>query len=198
MVEWGSVQMFLKWHWPWVLVLTQLSLLLFWSQSPHTVPQHCFSSLLVCPLFVFSTSIPSRGVHHVLLLTLCLCCSLWLWLWLHNSCSSQDRGRFVWTVWLHLKGSAGNCSQVSHWAVHLWGISSLCFDSSRLRMVLGSKKKMIVPVICLWGCSPFLVTILAFKSVVNGNIAPCLLPSFLVVLMISRSYFCSHPVRDAV
>ena len=143
MVESGFFQTFLKWHWPWVLVLTQLSLLLFWSWSPLAFPQHCFSQSwsvlrvsfvpVQCLQSKFgglnkSFSWPSVPVLRPVPLTLacsCTACAL-------SSLNRLLQDRSVGTIWLHLKGNARNCSQASYWMVHPWGIALLCVDSSRL------------------------------------------------------------------
>lgn len=92
-------------------------LLLFWSESPLTVPQHCFShswSVLNLPLvhiqYLHSTF---GGV---------ITCFSWpsapvllrpgplSLVWPYSLCflSSENRGMSIWTLWLHLKEDAGN------------------------------------------------------------------------------------------
>lgn len=58
-------------------------------------------------------------------------------------------------------------------------------------MTLSSEKEMAA---CHWPASglPLSGCILALNGIVDGNKAPCLLPSFFIHLIILRSYFCSH------
>lgn len=66
------------------------------------------------------------------------------------------------------------------------GVPQLCSV-----LTLGSTKELIASSLALRGL-PLSDSMLAFKGIVNGDITPILLAHFLVVLIISRRYFCFH------